>query len=49
MKNVTVMVAYVKHENTPSRHVFLKNGFLEYKNDSGDRIVYSYRKICKCS
>lgn len=49
MKNVTVMVAYVKHENTPSRHVFLKNGFLEYKNDGGDRIVYSYRKKCKCS
>ena len=29
MKNVTSLVAYVKSENIPSQHVFLKNGFLK--------------------
>ena len=42
MKNVNSLVAHVKAANVASKRVFLKNGFLEYANES--LFTLSYKK-----
>lgn len=49
MKDVTVLVAYVKSTNIPSLKVFLQNNFLEDKNQVDARTIYFYRKKNKNS
>lgn len=43
MKNVNSLVAHVKAANVASKRVFLKNGFLEYANES--LLLYHTRRI----
>lgn len=49
MKNISSLVAYVKIENTPSRHVFLKNGFLECEDNLlfDGALIYTLPNDCR--